>query len=64
MIITKEEFEAYEKLRLSKPTTMWDIKLVSKKTKLEKTKVIYIIQNYTQIKRRIKEGIKIKLSKT
>jgi hypothetical protein len=44
--ITKEEFEAYEKVRRSGVTNMYAVNVVSSYSGLSKNKIIDIMKNY------------------
>jgi hypothetical protein len=50
MPITKEEFMAYEDVRLSGVTNMFDLVAVSRLTGLDRKKVIEIHRNYSELK--------------
>ena len=48
--ITREDFEAYEKVRSSGETNMLDINRVTKLSGLTRQKIYYIMENYTRFK--------------
>jgi hypothetical protein len=50
MNITKDEFDAYEDIRNSGLTNMFDIKNVMNMSGMSKDKIIYIMENYEDIK--------------
>ena len=47
--VTKKQFQAYESVRDSGVTNMFDTKVVSSISKLSRPKIIEIIQNYKEI---------------
>ena len=47
--ITKEEFKAYEEVRVSGVTNMWNVKLVEKLSSLSEEKILSIMKNYTEL---------------
>ena len=49
MEITKKEFEAYEFVRESGVTNMFDIKIVSTLSYLTREQILYIMKNYDEI---------------
>ena len=49
MEITQEEFESYVDIQMSGIVNMWDIKNVIALTGLDKKKVIYIMENYSEL---------------
>ena len=51
-MVTKEEFEAYEAVRTSGVTNMWDTKLVCELSGLDKTIVREIMKHYVELKLR------------
>lgn len=58
--ITNDEFVAYEEVRSSGVTNMWDVKCVCELSGLEKDKVMFIIKNYSKLQdtlnvKRVKE---------
>ena len=48
---TKEEFEKYEKVRVSGMTNMWDVRTVQKICGLSRDKIISVIDNYEWLER-------------
>ena len=44
--ITKEQFEAYEDVRVSGVTNMFDVRTVSRLSRLEKEEIMEIMKNY------------------
>jgi hypothetical protein len=48
--ISREDFEAYEKVRSSNEVNMLDINRVSKLSGLTRQKIYYIMKNYTKFK--------------
>ena len=55
-MITKEQFQAYEKVRKSGKTNMFDTGMVAKLSKfiLNREQVMEIIKNYNEIKEQYK----------
>jgi len=49
MEISKEDFEAYEKVRESGVTNMFDVKTVSQISGLERDTIIEIMKNYSDL---------------
>jgi len=49
MLITKEQFLAYEKIRLSGVTNMWNVSLVSRLTRLPEDCLLEIMEKYTEL---------------
>ena len=56
MKITKDDFNAYEKIRESGVTNMFDYKVVSRLSDLSSHKVIQIIKNYSELKEKFKNN--------
>jgi len=52
MDITKEEFKAYEKVRKSGVTNMFDIKYVSILSGLNKQQIIEIMKTYNELNKK------------
>ena len=50
MIITKEMFMRYERVRVSGITNMWNVKLVCELTGLTRNECLKIMKNYTGFK--------------
>lgn len=48
--ITKEQFEAYEEVRLSGATNMFDTGMVSKLCGLDRKQILTIMANYSKLK--------------
>ena len=55
MNITKEEFEAYEKVRASGKTNMFNVSFVCSLSGLERGKVFTIMKNYSELKNKFQE---------
>ena len=55
MIITKKEFEAYEIVRQSGVTNMWDVEIVSDLSSLDKETISEIMKNYSELSKKFKE---------
>ena len=51
-MIEKEKFLAYERVRRSGVTNMFDIKAVQKYSGLDKEDVLYVMNNYTELNER------------
>ena len=49
MEITKKEFQAYEAVRASGVTNMWDGKRVSRLSRLPKDKILEIMRTYEDL---------------
>ena len=49
MEITKEEFEAYERVRASGITNMLDVRTVEKLSGLSRNKIIAIMKSYSKL---------------
>lgn len=49
MEITKEQFMAYEEVRQSGVTNMWNVKLVVELAGLEENQVLFIMKNYRSL---------------
>jgi hypothetical protein len=47
--ISKEQFEAYEKVRVSGVTNMFNISLVSELSGLDKNTIVGIMDNYSEL---------------
>lgn len=47
--ITHEEFEAYERVRASGVTNMFDVRVVQALSGLSREKILAIIQNYEEL---------------
>ena len=56
MPVNKQEFLAYEEMRLSGVTNVLDIKAVMMITGLEKPKIMYIFKNYSGLKKEYMNG--------
>lgn len=52
MDITKEEFEAYEKVRRSGRTNMWAVSTVSALSGLRESTIMLIMQQYSDLRDR------------
>lgn len=52
MEITKEEFIAYEKVRQSGVTNMFNVELVSQLSDLSRLRIYHIMANYTELNKR------------
>ena len=50
--ITEEDFEAYEEVRASGSTNMWNVKLVESFSGLEKAKILEIIKTYDKLNKK------------
>jgi hypothetical protein len=50
MDITKEKFLAYERVRESGVTNMFDVKMVEQLSGLSKSEIMDIMQNYGELK--------------
>ncbi|MFX0133361.1 MAG: hypothetical protein ACFFDN_06945 [Candidatus Hodarchaeota archaeon] len=50
MVVSKKEFDAYESVRVSGVTNMWNVSLVSELSGLKKDKILYIMKNYSELK--------------
>ncbi len=48
--ITKEQFEAYVDVQMSGVTNMWNVKLVSELSGLEKDEIMTIMKSYGELK--------------
>ena len=55
MVVTKDEFEEYEKVRGSGVTNMFMVGVVEKISGLSKDKILYIMQNYDELKKKYEE---------
>jgi len=55
-MITNEEFEAYEEVRSSGVTNMFDVKTVSRLSELSKEKVLEIMTRYAELKDTYSKG--------
>lgn len=55
-MITKEEFVAYEEVRESGVTNMFDVKTVSRLSELPKEKVFEIMKRYKELKDTYEKG--------
>ena len=47
--ITKKDFEAYEKVRISGKTNMFAVNMVSLISRLKKPKILFIMKNYGKL---------------
>ena len=47
--ISEDEFKAYENVRVSGITNMFNVPLVMELSELKRNKVIYIMNNYSQL---------------
>lgn len=47
--ISREDFEAYEKVRSSGVTNMWAVDVVCQLSGLEREKVMYIMHHYSEL---------------
>ena len=61
--ITKEQFEAFEKVRLSGETNMFDFRMVAKLGKIRQKTVKKIITNYLRLKFKFKGNEEEKLTR-
>lgn len=52
MKITKEEFIKYERVRISRVTNMFNVTIVCKISKLEREKVLFIMEKYSELKKK------------
>ena len=48
--ITKEQFLAYEDVRVSGVTNMWAVNVVSELSGLEREEILYIMKHYSELK--------------
>jgi len=48
-MITKEEFEAYEKVRVSGVTNMWAVDVVEELSGLDRNKILEIMKTYSEL---------------
>jgi len=55
--LTKEEFEAYEAVRASGVTNMWDVGLVSRMSGLSREKVFEISRRYGELTEKYTKGV-------
>ena len=53
--ITKQEFEAYEAVRVSGITNMFDVTVVQKWSGLSREKIIAIMKNYSELMKKYPE---------
>lgn len=53
----KEKYIAYERVRRSGVTNMFDIKTVELYSGLEKEDIIFVMQNYTSLNARYKDEV-------
>ena len=60
MDITKEEFEAYERVRASGITNMFDVRTVQTLSGLTKEKILAIMQNYGKLMKQYPDVRKFK----
>ena len=51
MIITKEQFQAYENVRVSGVTSMWNTGIVSDLSGLDREEVLEIMKHYSDLKK-------------
>ena len=49
MEITKEEFEAYKRVRASGVTNMFDVRTVEELSGLDREKIIEVMKNYDEL---------------
>jgi len=49
MMITKDKFEAYEAVRDSGATNMFDVKVVESLSGLNRDEILFIMENYGEI---------------
>lgn len=49
MEITKEKFDAYESVRRSGVTNMFDVRMVQSLSGLNKEEIFYIMKNYNEL---------------
>ena len=54
-MITQKEFGKYLAVQNSGVTNMFDVRAVSSMTGLSKEKLLYIMRNYSELKRRLDE---------
>jgi predicted ATPase len=54
--VTKDEFNAYLKAQQSGVTNMFDITVVSQLTGLSREKLLYIMNNYSELINKFKEN--------
>lgn len=54
--ITKEEFDAYEAVRESGVTNMFDVSRVERLSGLDRKTIITIMDNYTELAKKYKAG--------
>ena len=47
--ITREEFKAYEKVRVSGVTNMWDVRVVETLSGLDRDTIMEIMKTYSQL---------------
>mgnify|MGYP001557777188 FL=1 len=48
-LISKQEFQAYEKVRVSGVTNMWDVRLVENLSGLDRDTILAIIKHYSDL---------------
>lgn len=58
MKITKKQFKAYEAVRESGVTHMFDIRMVSQLSGLKKAEILEIMKNYSELKEQYEDKIK------
>ena len=52
MDITEQEFQAYEEVRLSGVTNMFDVRKVEELSGLSREAILFIMKHYTELKER------------
>ena len=52
----KRIYEAYEEVRRSGVTNMFDIRTVSQLSGLSKEEIIYVMENYTELRNKYEKG--------
>lgn len=57
MEITKQEFEAYEAVRASGVTNMFDVPVVEALSGLDRDTIIAIMKQYGQLEKQYKEAV-------
>lgn len=51
-----EMYELYEDVRQSGVTNMWDFRIVSELTGLDKEQILFVMHNYSDLKKRYEES--------
>jgi len=58
--ITKKEFEAYEAIRASGVTNMFDVRVVQMLSGLSREKIIAIMKNYSELMKKYPDVRRVK----